>query len=237
MLPYMESLMNLKNKRDIPKDSFQQACHKCTEIVEAKESKDVKDYMLLSQLWNGVDQPEKAFSFYKLAEVAIAESADTDPNFLSKEFRGAWSTFCWNLSIGFLRNGLLDKGWSLYDHGLRVPAAGPQKYQRSLKKFFTPSELNLWDGKFVKGLRLLIMGEQGIGDSMMFATLISQLVDRDLVITFVPGDRLVNIYRRSLDGIDVLTHKEMLAKKLTDFDAQIPAGTLPRLVCTGEADI
>ena len=190
--------------------------------------------MLLAQLWNGSDNPEKAYDFYQLAEQDLAENAKTDSSLLGDDFKAAWSTFCWNLSIGFLRLGLLDKGWSLYDHGLRVAAAGQQKYQRSLKKFFTSSELRIWDGKCSPDLKLLVVGEQGIGDSMMFGTLIPQLTNFNMKITFVPGDRLVEIYKRSFKDIEILTHSEMLNRQAEDFDAQIPAGTLPRLLCSGQ---
>ena len=48
-------------------------------------------------------------------------------------------------------------------------SCGQQKYQRSLKKFYI-IELRIWDGKCSPDLKLLVVGEQGIGDSMMFVT-------------------------------------------------------------------
>ena len=105
----------------------------------------------------------------------------------------------------------------------------PTEVPKKSQKVFTSSELRIWDGKCSPDLKLLVVGEQGIGDSMMFATLIPQLSKSGLKITFVPGDRLVEIYKRSFSGIEILTHHEMLSRKAENFDAQIPAGTLPRL--------
>ena len=81
------------------------------------------------------------------------------------------------MSIQCLKSGRLDPGWSLYEHGLQVPAEGPQRWQRALKKPFTPKEVAIWRGESLAGKRLLLLGEQGIGDSMMFATLIPKLQD------------------------------------------------------------
>ena len=106
-----------------------------------------------------------------------------------------------------IKKGRFKEGWPLFEHGLQVSAAEPQRWQRSLKKPFTPAEVPFWRGEELKGKRLLLLGEQGIGDSMMFATLIPRLQKEGAQIALFPGDRLISIYRRSLPDIKVLSQK------------------------------
>ena len=134
----------------------------------------------------------------------------------------------WNLGIKLLKQGRLKDGWRLYEHGLQVAASGPQRWQRSLKKPFTPKELPFWRGEPLRGKRLLLLGEQGIGDSMMFATLIPQLQNEGAQIALFPGDRLLKIYKRSLPDVTVISSKELLEGywKASDFDLQSPLGSI-----------
>ena len=72
------------------------------------------------------------------------------------------------------------------------------------------------------------MGEQGIGDSMMFATLIPKLLEEGAKITLLPGDRLLKIYERSLPNVQVISTNDLLINRLKpkDFDLQSPLGSV-----------
>ena len=109
-----------------------------------------------------------------------------------------------------------------------MPAKGPQRWQRSLKKPFTLTEVPLWQGEPLQGKRLLLLGEQGIGDSMMFATLIPRLQKEGAQIALFPGDRLASIYKRSLPGVTVFTRDDLTQGhyKASDFDLQSPLGSI-----------
>ena len=76
-----------------------------------------------------------------------------------------------NLSIQCLKSGRLDPGWSLYEHGLQVPAEGPQRWQRALKKPFTPKEVAIWRANS-RWKTFAFIRRTRDRDSMMFATLI-----------------------------------------------------------------
>ena len=110
---------------------------------------------------------------------------------------------------------------------MQVTAKGPQRWQRALKKL-TPSEVPLWKGESLKGKSLLLLGEQGIGDSMMFATLIPRLQKEGAKISLLLGDRLISIYRRSLTEVNVLSAKDLQEGnwKAPDFDLQSPLGSI-----------
>ena len=76
-------------------------------------------------------------------------------------------------------------GWKLYDRGLNAPCDGPQKWQRALFKPFTYSKVELWRGQKLEGKRIVLLGEQGIGDTMAFISLISKLVSSAGKVTLV----------------------------------------------------
>ena len=105
---------------------------------------------------------------------------------------------------------------------------GSPALAESLRKPFTPAEVPLWRGEPLNGKKLLLLGEQGIGDSMMFATLIPRLQREGAKITLFPGDRLVSIYKRSLPDINVLSSKDLpeAHQKPSNFDFQSPLGSI-----------
>ena len=116
----------------------------------------------------------------------------------------------------------------LYEHGLRTPCEGKQRWQRSLYKPFTLNKIQLWKGEKLKGKKILLLGEQGIGDSMMFITAITKLKDEGGIISIIVPERLKNIYKRSLPDINIIGDKECreTEPKAKDYDYQCPLGSI-----------
>ena len=106
-----------------------------------------------------------------------------------------------------IRQGNFELGWKLYDHGLKTPC-GKQRWQRSLYKPFSYNKIPIWKGEHLKGKRLLLLGEQGIGDSMMFLSAIPILRKEGAMMTIVIPDRLKEIYKRSLPEERIISDKE-----------------------------
>ena len=187
--------------------------------------------LILAQLWLQVDQLDRSLlRLNKLVEETkqFFNQPENSKFKLKNSFHISWHTLNWNLGIKLLKKGRFEDGWRLYDHGLQVKAAAPQRWQRSLKKPFTPAEVPFWRGESLQGKRLLLLGEQGIGDSMMFATLIPKLLKEGAQIALLPGDRLLSIYRRSLPDTTVISTDELKRGdwKKSDFDLQSPLGSI-----------
>lgn len=187
--------------------------------------------LLMTQLWLQIDELDRAiYSRNKLIKEThhFLTKPGNDHLKLKQSFHSSWHGLSWNLAIKLLKKGRLKEGWRLYEHGLQVSASGPQRWQRSLKKPFTPLEVPFWRGESLAGKRLLLLGEQGIGDSMMFATLLPHLRDEGAEISLFPGDRLLSIYKRSLPEINVLSSDDLIKGlwKPTDFDLQSPLGSI-----------
>ena len=136
----------------------------------------------------------------------------------------------WNISIHLLKLSEFDTGWKLYDHGLNVKASGPQRWQRALLKPFTNDDIPIWPGpsnseEIIPGI--LVIGEQGIGDTMMFAQLLPKLYPFFSNIYFLPGNRLDSIYNRLKGNVHVVASEDVLSLR-TNFSYQIPIGSLPK---------
>ena len=188
--------------------------------------------MLLCQLYMQARDCELVLHWYQSAFDELSSIVTSQPNQkVQKDFQHQWHALSWNVSIFLLKQGRFREGWSLYDHGLRVHAEGKQRWQRSLKKPFTSSDVpfptQLSD---LAGKRILLLGEQGIGDTMMFARLIEPLSSICSHISFFPGKRLEPIYQRSLPSIDVLSVNDFASNKVNpqDFDYQLPIGSTPK---------
>ena len=159
------------------------------------------------------------------------EKGKTNKVFSNKKF----ANDCWNASIYMLRKGMHKFGWELYAYGLIVDAGGPQKWQRSMLKVFNNEQLRVARPNMnLKGLSILLLGEQGIGDSMMFATLIKEF--RNITsagnITFVPGNRLTSIYKNAFenDQIKVISGGELAHLNAGEFDVQLPVGSMTEFI-------
>lgn len=109
----------------------------------------------------------------------------------------------WNFGCTLLKHQDLRRGWQLFEYGLRTPAEGQQRWQRSLRKPFSAADLPLWRGQSLAGQRLLLLEEQAIGDVMMFLTLVPSLLEEAACIGLLLGDRLLPIYKRSLEGLEL----------------------------------
>ena len=90
-----------------------------------------------------------------------------------------------------------------------------------------------WQGEPLRGRNLLIIGEQGLGDEIMFASCLPDALrqaDGDVTVTCDP--RLVGLFTRSLPAarfIGVARGAGATAPRFPPADFEIPIGSLPRL--------
>lgn len=135
----------------------------------------------------------------------------------------------WNLGCLLLKEQDFTNGWKLYDYGLRVPTKTPQRWQRALRKHFSSDQLPVWRGESLKGRRLLLLEEQGIGDTMMFLTLVPTLAKEAAQVDLVLGNRLSPIYSRSLESlVNILSHEQISKGEVEakDYDFQSALGSI-----------
>lgn len=136
----------------------------------------------------------------------------------------------WNIACSLLKKGDMSSGWSFYNYGLHTPAPGLQRWQRALQKPFDSAEVPIWGGEPLNNRKLLIIGEQAIGDSVMFLQILPQILKESTNISLLIPERLVNIYKRTYPEISVYSDDDIdLIRKINTFDLQIPCGSIPSL--------
>ena len=90
--------------------------------------------------------------------------------------------------------------------------------------------LPIWDGSRLEGLGLLVWGEQGVGDEVMFAGLIPEIVARRCYCVVESDALLVSLFSRSFDGAEFVARRDPPDARTTasDVNFQCPMGSLPR---------
>lgn len=76
------------------------------------------------------------------------------------------------------------------------------------------------------GRRVLVLGEQGIGDQIMFASLLADLVRDASEVACVCDPRLLRLFRHSFPGVTFLGLDRLGAVEIGGFDEILPMGGL-----------
>ncbi len=148
------------------------------------------------------------------AEAAFAEALAFDPDFADAH---------WNLSLALLVRGALRDGFRAYEwRWRRTDIATPPDWLA----------LPQWDGQALAGRSLLVVAEQGLGDSLQFLRYLEQ-IPRDGPVTVWLQAALAPLmagYRGALDGIDLVYDSSTIAGR--PFDCQAALLSLPYILGT-----
>ncbi|MCG5242354.1 tetratricopeptide repeat protein [Azospirillum doebereinerae] len=129
----------------------------------------------------------------------------------------------WNLALLRLGQGRLPEGQALYE--ARFASRRVQGGRDDLT-------LPRWDGSDPVTSRILVWREQGLGDELLFGSVLPDLVARAGHVTVECDARLVGLLARSLPGATVRAPTQAP----TDADAQIAMGSLPGVLRRRLAD-
>jgi tetratricopeptide (TPR) repeat protein len=122
-----------------------------------------------------------------------------------------------NKAIALLRGGDYKQGWRLYEHRWDT-----NKMHKSSKKIITNKPL--WQ-KDKKG-KLLVWAEQGIGDEIMFMSIIDEVCLDVEKLWCLVDPRLEKIFERSFNKKIVFINDKKEIDGL-DYEFHIPMGSLP----------
>ena len=129
----------------------------------------------------------------------------------------------WNRAITTLLAGNLAKGFELYkkrrDSRLEI-ATYPNNFDKPI-----------YEGGSLKGKRLLVHWEQGLGDSIQFVRFLPLLKKLGAHIIYEERNALIDIFK-NIEGIDeIITHRPG-KKPEVDFDLYAPLMDLPAILNT-----
>lgn len=119
----------------------------------------------------------------------------------------------WNRALCALALGDFSTGWHDYEARWRVPRFPSRPYCGPLPR---------WDGN--PDARLLVWAEQGIGDEILFASVLAELAPRCATLTVSLDPRLIPLFSRSLPPQIRLIARNTPPDE-GDHDAQIALGS------------
>jgi tetratricopeptide (TPR) repeat protein len=126
-----------------------------------------------------------------------------------------------NLALARLAVGDLERGWR--DYAVRFdPSLGSAGAR--LRRFSIP----VWRGEPLAGKRLVVWGEQGLGDQMVFAAMYPELLARAGGCVIECTRKLVPLFARSFPAATVVPIAAEPSAAAADADYQCAAGDLAR---------
>ncbi len=132
------------------------------------------------------------------------------------------------LAYELLKIGQLQEGWAMYESGFD-PAVPAYAARSPARRFSVPR----WAGQPIPGQRLLVWGEQGIGDEILFLSCLNDVLATGVELVLECNPRLVTTMTRSFPGATVraaaFDRDKFNQPLFQDFDHHIPMGSLPSL--------
>ncbi len=131
----------------------------------------------------------------------------------------------WTMGLIELQTGNFEHGWELYD----------QRWESSV--FNSPklkTKLPTWEsGKGYKSV--LVWCEQGIGDQILYASLLREIKKRTEKVTVMIDVRLIGLFQRANPNITFIPHNSRVNN--SDYDSQIPIASIGRHFIKSQQDI
>ncbi len=126
-----------------------------------------------------------------------------------------------NLAMVLLLRGEFPRGFEEYEWRWKIASrlSRPKQYRQPL-----------WDGSSLDGRTILVWGEQGVGDEIMFASLIPEVVAAGGRCVVECDRRLVPLFARSFPHSELVPKSKPPDSRIAspDIDVQIPMGSLAR---------
>lgn len=138
----------------------------------------------------------------------------------------------WTKALALLELGQLAEGWDAYETGLDVENEDNSQPHRQTRNYW-PGTMStpFWDG--VPGKKVAVYGEQGLGDEIMFSSMLTDLIRDCREVIYECHDRLAPVMRRSFPELEIHGTRKDQDREWpvfhTDIDAQIPIGSLAKI--------
>jgi len=141
----------------------------------------------------------------------MLERNQADPTWLRNEGKTQW-----NRGFALLALGDLTQGWDAYDYGITAGLRRSPTYPATV-----------WQGENLPEQHLLVTAEQGIGDQLLFASCLPDLLKCCPHITLECEPRLKSLLHRSFPSIEMITTDQPLMDNV-GATYKVAIGSLPR---------
>lgn len=122
----------------------------------------------------------------------------------------------WTMGLMEMQLGNFERGWAYYDERWNSP---------SFKSPALKTKLPRWEpGKGYKSV--LVWCEQGIGDQILYGSLLQALKNHAEKVTVMIDIRLLGLFKRANPQINFIPHSSKVQN--SEYDSQIPIGSIGR---------
>ena len=198
--------------------------------------------------WRGLNQHEKALACYDRALVINPESADALCNkgvalqdlgrhqealqcyIRAGQIRPDYDRAHYNESLCRLFLGDFEHGWEKQETRWGKWRTDKVPGTQAPRRFSQP----LWSGPQDKARRLLVWGEQGLGDQLLHLGMVQSLAQQVEQLTLAVDPRLVPLVQRSFATFEVCATDDRLAQE--PCDAHMPMADIGQHVIKSSAD-
>jgi len=169
---------------------------------------------------------ESAEIFHNMAE--IASDTDRIGTAIALEEKAVAlqpddGRFIYNLGLFQLKHGRLAEGWDKFEQRFYEAGSDIKTFKKRL-----PAPPPYWNGENLRGRRILLWREQGLGDEIMCASMIPDVIAQGAACRVMCSPRLAAVLQRSFPGIETVAFGSDLAEAGRDCDFQLPIGSLGR---------
>jgi tetratricopeptide (TPR) repeat protein len=144
------------------------------------------------------------------------------------EIAPEWAEALFGLGVLRLYTGDFARGWQGYE--ARFDTQPPKALRRGLAL----ARAGLED--LASGRRIALLAEQGLGDKVLYSSLVPDLLRRGVEPIVETDARLLPIFRRSFPGVESVAKEEPPCAALHRAHAWVSAGSLPGLLRTRAED-
>ena len=159
-------------------------------------------------VWNSIYNACVALGDLEAADAALARLTQIAPDDPKMQISAA--------ILHFLRENWAE-AWQCYAARWRWKPVGVRPFKQPW-----------WNGEPLGGRKILAWGEQGLGDEIMFATMVPDLSAQAGSVVLECDSRLLPIFQRSFKGVTSVARTERPAPETRagDIDFQVPTGNL-----------
>jgi hypothetical protein len=130
-----------------------------------------------------------------------------------------------------------EEAWPAYEQRLETTQFRKKGFRSNVSSLELYERLRHWQGPGETGVgELALWAEQGIGDQVLFSTLIPDLIEVGHPILYEVDRRLLGVYQRAFPGVHFLARQDLPQESLQRASRVLAVGSLARWLRRSRAD-
>ena len=187
--------------------------------IELQQGNIVQAIKLLEGIVSEKDSYQEAKANLALAYRRVGKIDKSLKVYEKIVFDGPWSLKAkFNYGTTLITNEGFEQGWRYYENRWKIPP------QNSLT--WPLEDKSIWKGE--RGKRVVVWKEQGIGDDIIFLSLVPEVKEMCDTLSVFIDPRLQSLCKRTMPDIHFIADEKALNSE--DCDFHLPLGSVPGLI-------